>query len=227
MQALCNANCALGGYGFWCLVYDFQTLIAGAIAVIVALLALIPVWCQLRDSNLQARMSRRETLATMLRAGLRRHAKVEESITRPLNAAVRATSDPVGEPEEIDTEAAFYLEQELSRILDWYLVVLADTESPEVEARKSVLKSALDALVETLGEAHWADHNDQQQDEDYIPDEEWEQIVARCAKAKVEAAEKVVSLCAAHRALTEAQNDWVRSLRSQIAALDRAIAKAG
>ena len=153
MQTFCNANCALGGHGFWCLVYDFQTLIAGAIAVIVALLALIPVWCQLRDSNLQARMSRRETLATMLRAGLRRHAEVEESIARPLNAAVRATSDPVGEPQAIDTEAAFYLEQELSHILDWYLVVLADTESPEIEARKGVLKSTLDALVETLGQA--------------------------------------------------------------------------
>ena len=223
MEAYCKAH---GGFAdVWCLVYDFQTLIAGVIAVIVALLALFPVWCQLRDTNLQTRISRRETLATMLRAGLRRHAKVEESIARPLDEVARATSDPVGEPEAIDTEAAFYLEQQLSRVLDWYLVVLADTEPPEIETCKRALKSALDELVETLGEAHWADHNDQQHDEDYIPDEEWGRIVARCAQAKIDAADKVARARTAHRTLKTAQDRWSRSLRDQIAALDRAIAK--
>ncbi|MAM41439.1 MAG: hypothetical protein CL949_23715 [Erythrobacter sp.] len=103
--------------------------------------------------------------------------------------------------------------------------MLADTEPPEIETCKRALKSALDELVETLGEAHWADHNDQQHDEDYIPDEEWGRIVARCAQAKIDAADKVARARTAHHTLKTAQDRWSRSLRDQIAALDRAIAK--
>ena len=225
MGTYCTTNIGMADLNFWCVVYDFQTLLTGAIAVLVALLALIPVWRQLRDSNLQTRISRRETLASMLRTGLRRFAKVEESLKEPLGAAIRATMDPIGEAEEIDAETAHYLEQMFSGVIDWYLVVLAETEIPEIEARKSELKTALDALVETLGDAHWADHNDQQQDEVYIDDDKWAEIVKRCAEAKVEAAEKVSGVMAAHTALKETQQDCVRSLRHQIAKLDREIAK--
>jgi len=44
----------------------------------VGIIAGIPVWRQLRDSNLQTRISHRETLATLLRDALRRYEKVEE-----------------------------------------------------------------------------------------------------------------------------------------------------
>ncbi len=225
MGAYCTTNIGIADLNFWCLVYDFQSLLAGVLAGIIALFALIPVRRQLRDSNLQARISHRETLATMLRTGLRRFEKVEESLRKPLSEAEKATMDPEGEPEEINTEAAHYLEQMLSRVLDWYLVVLADTESSEIEACKTGLKTALDSLVKTLADAHWADINDQQQDETYIPDDEWAKIVARCAEAKVEAAERVSAVTAARTALKEAQQDWVRSLRHQIAKLDREISK--
>lgn len=207
----------------WCLIYDFQTLLTGLAAIAIALLTLIPIWKQLRDSNLQARISHRETLASILRAGLRRFEKVEEAMREPLSAAWRETHDPVGDPTKIGAEAAHYLEQVFNRVLDWYLVVLAGTEHVLIEAEKAKLKTALSELVETLGDAHWADHNDQQQDEVFIPDEEWTEIKTRCAAAKIDAAAKVSAVRSAFHDLRTAQDNWTRSLREGIARLDRQI----
>lgn len=137
MGGYCNTASGINGLGFWCFIYDFQALVTGALAVLIALIALIPVWRQLRDSNLQTRISRRGTLADMLRAGLRRFAKVEEALRNPLRMAVDATMDPLGDAVPIDAEAAHHLEQVFARVLDWYLVVLAETEAPEIEACKS------------------------------------------------------------------------------------------
>ena len=178
----------------------------------------------MRDSNLQTRISHRETFAGLLRSALRRYRRVEDAIGKPLAFAQRATHDPTGEPTEIGTEDAHHLEQMLSGVLDWYLEALADTEHQAIEEKKARLATALSSLRETLGDAHWADHNDQQQDEHFIADDEWAAIVARCAEAKTEAAEKVSALGAAYGALRDAQDEWVGSLRSQIAALDQSIA---
>ena len=62
-----------------CFIYDFQTLLTGAVAIGVAIVVAIPVWRQLKDINLQTRISHRETLANLLRDALRRH---QRSISR-------------------------------------------------------------------------------------------------------------------------------------------------
>jgi len=224
MEAICGqtSQCALAG--FFCFIYDFQTLLTGAMAIVVAMFAGIPVWRQLRDSNLQTRISHRETLANLLRAALRCYEKVDQSIREPLSFAVRVTSDPDGEAIHISAEDAHHLEQMLPSALDWYLVVLADTEHGDIEVRKTALKTALVQLGGTLNDAHWADHNDQQQQEKRIPDDEWSDIVVRCAEAKIEAAERVSRVESTYRHLREAQEAWIQSLRSQIAKLDLQIA---
>lgn len=209
---------------FFCIVYDFQTLITGAIAIIVAIVAGIPVWRQLKDTNLQTRISHRETLANLLRNALRRYETVDQSIREPLSMASRMTTDPEGEPIEIDPDDAHGLDQRFQGMLDWYLVALADTEHGDIEARKSALKAALGTLGKTLNEAHWADHNERQDEDHDIPHGEWTKIVARCAEAKIEASQCVGEVEQAYRALREAQDKWVQSLRGQIAKLDLQIA---
>lgn len=224
METICSqiSQCAL--MSFFCFVYDFQTLITGAVAILVAIIAGIPVWRQLRDTNLQTRISHRETLANLLRDALRRYEKVDQSIREPLSMASRVTSDPEGEPIEIDPHDAHHLDQMFHGVLDWYLVVLADTEHSDIEAPKSALKSALGTLGDTLNDAHWADHNEQQDEDHNIPDDEWAKIIARCAEAKIEASQRVGEVQAAYRALREAHEKWVQSLRGQIAKLDLQIA---
>jgi hypothetical protein len=115
-----------------CILYDFQTLITGGIAIIVAILAGIPVWRQLRDTNLQTRISHRETLATLLRDAQRRYGKVSSAMAEPLSRASDLTSDPIGEPTDIVAEDAHELQMRFHYILDWYLVTLVDTEHSDI-----------------------------------------------------------------------------------------------
>lgn len=226
MEALCSAHVPCGWTAFWCLVYDFQTLITGLAAIGVALIAGIPVWRQLRDSNLQTRISHRETLANLVRDALRRYARVDASIREPLAVASRTTFDPAGEPLAISTEDAHGVGQMLHGALDWYLVVLADTEHRDIETAKTALKAALEELSRTLDEAHWADINDQDQDGERIPDDKWAELVARCAAAKLEAAGNVAAAEKAYGDLKKAQEAWTQSLRAQITKLDLQIATA-
>jgi hypothetical protein len=127
---------------------------------------------------------------------------------------------------EINPHDAHYLEQAFHGVLDWYLVVLADTEHADIEARKSALKGELDRLCKTLSDAHWADHNDQQDEDHDFSDQAWAEILARCAEAKIEAADRVSDVQQAYGELHAAQQAWVRSLRTQIARLDQKITSA-
>jgi hypothetical protein len=224
METICGETSQFASMSYSCLVYDFQTLLIGVIAIIVAIFAGIPVWRQLRDTNLQTRISHRETLTNLLRDALRRYERVDQSIRKPLSMASDVTSDPSGEPIEIDPHDAHHLEQMFSGALDWYLIVLADTEHSDVEAEKRVLKSSLDRLTKTLGEAHWADHNFQQDEDHNISDDDWAKIVARCAQAKIEVAEQVGEVQSAYRKLRDAQNAWIQTLRGKLAKLDLQIA---
>ncbi len=215
------SHCILTTIG--CFIYNFQTLLTGAAAIVVAVVAGIPVWKQLKDTNLQTRISHRETLSTLMRDALARYAKVDKAMREPLSTADHVTSDPIGEPIEIEPEDAHHLEQMFNGVLEWYLVTLADTEHADIETCKAILRTAIDKLVETLGEAHWADHNEQQDEDHNIPDDEWAIIQARCAAAKVDASDRVGDVRRAYRGLEGAQQDWIRSLRVRIAKLDRQI----
>ena len=203
-----------------CFIYDFQTLLTGLAAIGFAIVAGIPVWRQLKDTNLQTRISHRETLATLLRDALRRYQRVDKSIRDPLTAAHRVVYDPVGQPEVIGPEDANGLENMFHGALDWYLVVLADTEHSDIETSKVILKAALDRLIETLSDAHWADHNEQHDEDHNFSDEGWAEILLRNSAAKVEAAERVSEVDAAYRQLQDVQQNWVQSLRKQLARLD-------
>ena len=96
-----ETTCSQAAHGaltsFFCSVYDFQTLITGLLAIAFGIVAGIPVWRQLKDTNLQTRISHRETLATLLRDALRRYDKVDQSIREPLAMAFRVTYGPDGE----------------------------------------------------------------------------------------------------------------------------------
>lgn len=224
METICGQGGHCGLTSFACFLYDFQTLIAGAAAILLGVAAAVPVWRQLKDSNLQTRISHRETLATLLRDALTRFDKVARSFDDPLSTASRITSDPMGEPVRISAEDAHGLEQMLSGVLDWYLVVLADTEDDVIEDRKTELQAAIVRLTDTLNDAHWADHNEQVDEDRDTPDHEWAAIVARCAEAKDEASTRVGDVEAAYQRLRMAQDAWAQSIRLRIAKLDSQIA---
>lgn len=208
-----------------CWIYDFQTLIAGVLAIAAAIYAATPVWRELKETNLQTRIQRRETLASLLRESLERYARVAKDIERPLSDLDRLTSDPDGEPIEIDENDAHGMEQRLNGALNWYLVTLKSTETEQIEVAKEKLATALASLTGTLNDVYWTSHNDQHDEGHAIPDDVWAELVKRSGEAPLLAAEKVGQARNAFRALEAAQSAWIDMLRGQIAKLDLSIAE--
>lgn len=204
-------------------IYDFQTLLTGALAIGVAIIAGVPVWRQLKDSNLQTRISHRETLITLLRDTLSRNSKVKNDIREPMIKARRATTDHCGDPIEIHPEDAHSLEMDFRKALDWYLVSQADTDDHNVEIHKLKLKISIDKLIETLSDAHYVHSNDQSDEYRSYTNGEWAEKCAQSERAKLEASERVGEVAASYRSLEEAQKLWIRALRKRIAELDRQI----
>lgn len=214
---LCHAGVAI---------YDFQTLIAGVLAIGAAYFAARPVWRQVRDSNLQTKIQHRETLASLMREGQDRFARVAKSIAEPMSALQRLTTDPAGDDMPIGGHDAFGIEQQLYGELDWYLVELKATEDEGIEAAKAGFKVALDDLLGTLNDVHWVEHNEQHDEDHSISDEEWAAILVRSKEAETLAAEKGAEARRAFRTLGAAQAAWLNRLRGRIARLDLEIAAA-
>ncbi len=227
METICGQANHFGFLGVGCFVYDFQTLLTGVAAIAVAVVAGVPVWRQLRDTNLQTRISHRETLALLLRDASARYERVDQSISKALAAAVDVTTDPMGEFQAIDPHDAHGVGQMFNGVLDWYLITLAETERADIERCKSELKNALDVLEKTLNTAHWAEHNFQSDEDHDYSDQKWAEILAECEEAKIQAAGRVAEVGSAYRALGKAQGEWMQSLRSRLAKLDLQISGAG
>ncbi|KRC81290.1 hypothetical protein ASE13_02485 [Sphingomonas sp. Root241] len=206
-------------------IYNYQTLIAGVLAIGAAWYAGAPVWRQLKDSNLQTRIMHRETLAMRLREAEERAVRVAKAIDDPLWKAQDVTSDPAGEPIEISEHDAHGVEQMILGRLDWYLTTLVGTEDAAVEEAKAALKAALKDLTDTLSDVHWPAHNDQSGENYSMTDEEWAEVLQKAEDGKKLATAKVSAAWKANRALKDAQQASIDGLRRQIAALDQSIAR--
>jgi len=225
LESICGQTTSCTTLSILCLLYDFQTLLTGLLAIAAAIFAGLPVWRQLKDSNLQARISHRETLATLLGNAQRLHKRVKETLSKPLVTAADVTHGLDGEARDIDPHDAHGLEQMFSGVLDWYLITLSGTEHADIENEKANLRGTLERLMATLNDAHWAAHNFQSDEDHNFTDEKWAEILADHQKAQTDAAARVADVQRAYRALQDAQQLWTQSLRGRIAKLDLEIAE--
>ncbi|MCJ2140398.1 MULTISPECIES: hypothetical protein [unclassified Methylobacterium] len=99
------------------------------------------------DPQLTSGTSARGQSGELLRDALRQYERVDGAVREPLSTASRVTSDPEGEPIEIDSHDAHHLEGIFGGGLDWYFAVLANTE---IETEKKALKAELERLTTTL-----------------------------------------------------------------------------
>lgn len=81
METICSQTSHFAPMNLLCFVYNFQTLLTGMVAIIVAIITGIIVWQQLKDTNLQTRISHRETLAGLLREALQRFEMVDPRVS--------------------------------------------------------------------------------------------------------------------------------------------------
>lgn len=211
---------------FFCIVYDFQTLIAGALAIISAVLAGMPVWRQIRDSNLQTKISLRQSLYTIMDS----QKKVLDRLNSSLDDRIRDASillfGPDGEEVNPDVHGIFYLDGRFRGAIEWYLNEKENTESSFTLERRKEFISAYEILCETLHNAHWADHNEQFDVDQSFSDEKWNEILAECAQAKLDLHQKLEAFEGELHRLRQAHADWIDSIRSKLARLNAEISSA-
>lgn len=203
--------------------HSYQSLIAGILAIIAALVAALPVWRQLKETKIQTSISQRETLSLRLTETIDRFERVKEEMNKTMQILMRATFGPDGDPMEINDHDAHGLHLTVAGKLNWYLENLRDTEAHEIEIAKAKLIRARKQLEKTLDAAYWPAANGRSGEDYSLSDEEWRDVQEKAKRAKVQAADKASAFAGAWRELRDVQTDWVGKTRKRIAVLDAAI----
>lgn len=193
----------LGIRTVWTFIYNFQSLLAGLMALGAAAYALRPVYKQLRVAQVQAAISTREVLLERANTIIRRKRNASDalkSITSDFIADLYH-NDPEGGP-EIDINWAHSAEQVVTEVIDKLLVQqsgMGDREAID-DARGSVIKSAteLRCCLTIIHQAFTHDFDD--------PDHDWDEQ------------EKLAEIAKAERASKAAEGE----LEAQISAVARA-----
>ncbi len=143
--------------GTWKLLYDWQTLITGVLALVAAIVAAWPVWRQLRSLKVQSAVMQRETLVMRITSIEARRAETRQKmrrITTEFMARLHPYDDGEGPP-DINLVWAFEAEKsadEAVAMLTAHQETSLDGELIDVE-RKAAIRQAK-KLSECLSEIH-------------------------------------------------------------------------
>jgi hypothetical protein len=168
-------------------IYDYQTLIAGALALAAAYFAAKPVWRQLELTQTQSNGVLREML-------LHRQVEVQQA-RAALMANVGSKLFDLdhalgcqGDGEFISEHDAFGNDQILSQSISWLRTGYHWRDRSRVEAARAELIDKIDTLLQILEAIHAPAHTDQHDEDRSISDEDWAAFLARGVAAKGEVA---------------------------------------
>lgn len=206
----------------------WQTLIAGLLALLAAMLALRPVWRQLSLTAVQTNTALREFLQDRLRT-FEQH---RDGLITPLKAYIDPISRrmyEIGEFEggQVQAEWAFGTQQgayEPIRLLQQYRSRGADT--PGIEATVGVLVEKLEALATTFDTIHTPHSRDQVGDDYAHSDDEWAAIRAEAKEAEAELPAAVRACTLVLDRLIEAFDAEASRIRTQIRTTEKALLNA-
>ncbi len=166
-------------------IYDFQTLFAGAGALIAARIAVKPVWTQIGLLQTQSNGVLREMLSQRQGEIEQSRAAMAHKVEEPLNALGSIFYQYEFEG-AISEEEAFFHDQRLTDASAWYSYEYRWRDNEDVETARLALLSKLDLLLDALRDIHRPAHTEQHDEDHSIPDQEWEEFVARGDRAKGE-----------------------------------------
>lgn len=206
----------------------WQTLIAGLLALLAALLALLPVWRQLSLTTVQTNAALREFLKDRLRT-VEQH---RDGLITPLKAYIDPTSRRVYEIEEfeggqVQADWAFGAQQGAYKpisLLQQYNLRGADT--PKIKATVGALIEKLEALATTLDTIHTPHSRDQIGDDYAHSDDEWAAIKAEAKQAEAELPAAVRDCTLVLDRLVDAFDAEASRIRTQIRTTDMALLNA-
>ena len=155
--------------GAWKLLYDWQTLITGVMALVAAGVAAWLVWRQIRSLEVQSAVMARETLVMRVAAieSMRETTRQKvSSITTEFMAPLHPYEDG-GEPPDINTDWAHQAEQIANRVV---AVLIAHQETSldgeAIDAKRKATIQQVKTLSDCLCKIHTPDHAD-------LEDTEW------------------------------------------------------
>lgn len=205
-------------------IYDYQTLIAGMLALAAAYFAVRPVWRQLELTQTQSNGVLREMLQD-------RQAEVQQ--------ARAALMDKVGsklfdldhllawnaddDDEQISEPDAHGHEQILSQSISWLRVGYHWRDSSKVETARAELIEKIDSLLRILNEIVAPVHTDQHDEYRSISDEDWAAFLARAVAAKSEVAGSVGAARAALNKLLQEMESEAAALKERLTKVNEAL----
>jgi len=211
---------ALMGIGTF--IYDYQTLIAGGLALAAAYLAAKPVWRQLALTQTQSNGVLREML-------LHRQVEVQQAraaLMENVGSKLFDLEHLLGwedEAEPISEHDAFGNDQILSQSISWLRTGYHWRDRSQVEAARVELIGKIDALLQTLEAIHAPAHTDQHDEDHSISDEDWVAFLARGESAKGEVGGSVGAARAAFNSLLQEMESEAEALKERLTKVNEAL----
>src|ERR1700680_3969479 len=139
------------------LLYDWQTLITGVLALAAAIVAALLLWRQLKSLQVQSAMMERTTLDMRVAAIVSRRDATSQkmkSITAEFMARLHPNDDGEG-PRDINTEWAFQAEQIVNGVVA-LLIAHQETslDGELIDARRKVAIQQAQTLSDCLSKIH-------------------------------------------------------------------------
>lgn len=213
-----------GFMGIGQIIYDYQTLIAGAGAIAAAIIAVRPVYGQLDLMRTQSNAVLKDML-------IQRQADLEQAAAAVQKHVSERLDNLDGEYPWYDENEnvllsevqAHHYDQHISGAMRWIRQKYSWRDNPVMDGKKLLLVSALEELVEKLGHIYFtASH--QQHDEDHsISDEEWERLDKRGEDAKLEVYPALLAAKNALAAYLHANQHERDVIDGQLRKLDRGL----
>lgn len=205
---------------------DYQTLIAGLLAILAAFITARPVWRQLRSMSIQTNTVYREFLDDRLRALQARHRWLDER----LGSFATDVGQRMHEMREVEGRLNIHWVFERDQIT-WSLITELEADRAErhdpdaIAATLDEVLGALRELQETLNDIHWPEHNEQS-DEDYsFSDEEWAAILQRSQDADAQLDAVIGNFERSKAKFDEAMRAELKIMRDRLKELDDRLLK--
>ena len=206
-------------------VHSYQSLIAGVLAIIAALLAAKPVWRQLKTINFQSQKTQRDLLDARFRESTAAFQRFQAEVESQLSILMPATHDPGGNPQSINEHTSHGLLQTMQRKSDWYYADHHGIESATVLNARNEMQEAKQNLERTLTDAHFTAAYDQSGEDYSYSDVEWAALGAKAERACINAASKTSNYAAAWTAFRQIHLSWQKEIASRIASMDASLTK--
>jgi len=210
--------------GLYHFIKDFQTLIAGLVAILAAIISARPVWRQLDRMAVQTDTIVREFLADRLQSLKGRRQWLRNKIN-PFRNEVGQRLYEMRELENgLNIDWVFERDQLAGTLIDKLRTYQVTNRDPAAMAQgMDVLITKLEALRDSLGSIH-RPHSMDQSGEDYAyTDEEWAGVKAK-ANAADEALDRIVSeFEAAAKSFFDVVDSEVSEMRDRVKATDDAL----